>query len=283
MQKTEIWYKAQGQCPTADYEIASYFLFEAGVATLEELDSDNPEMTSFCFYTNDKICRDKIVAQFPQYHFEISEEPAKDWDKWWRDRAEPVSVSPNLWVRPPWVDFNPENENAVVLELEAKTAFGTGEHETTSGTATLMEEIDFSGKRVLDIGTGTGILAMFARRRHAALAVGTEIDPQAIPCIAENFERNGFSSSCAVLGFLDVFAEGVYFDVIVCNMIRSELWPLRDDIERLLSENGQLVISGQLVNEKDYILDWFREWNATVENEIVKGEWWSVRCRKNAV
>ncbi len=283
MQKTEIWYKAQGQCPTADYEIASYFLFEAGVATLEELDSDNPEMTSFCFYTDDKICRDKIVAQFPQYHFEISEEPAKDWDKWWRDRAEPVSVSPNLWVRPPWVDFNPENENAVVLELEAKTAFGTGEHETTSGTATLMEEIDFSGKRVLDIGTGTGILAMFARRRHAALAVGTEIDPQAIPCIAENFERNGFSSSCAVLGFLDVFAEGVYFDVIVCNMIRSELWPLRDDIERLLSENGQLVISGQLVNEKDYILDWFREWNATVENEIVKGEWWSVRCRKNAV
>lgn len=280
MQKTETWYKAEGHCPAEEFELASYLLFEAGVATLEELDSKDPSRTDFRFYTGDKEERDRIVAEFPQYNFTTDEEPAKDWDKWWRDRAQPVSVSPHLWVRPPWVEFAPEDPEAVVLELEAKTAFGTGEHETTSSTAALMEGVDFKGKTVLDIGTGTGILAMFARRRGARLAVGTEIDPLAIPCIAENFERNGFASSDAVLGFLDAFKDDTTFDVIVCNMIRSELWPLRDDIENLLATGGRLVISGQLAAEKNYITDWFEEAGLAIEEEIVKGEWWSVRAAK---
>ena len=279
MKKVDTWYKAQGYCPTEDFELASYLLFEAGVATLEELEPVADGRTDFCIYTGDKAERDRIVAEFPQYHFAVTEEPAKDWDKWWRDRAQPVSVSPRLWVRPPWVDFKPEDPNAVVLELEAKTAFGTGEHDTTSSCAALMENIDFKGKTVLDIGTGTGILAMFARRMGAKLAVGTEIDPLTIPCIAENFERNGFGQSDCLLGFLDAFKDGTKFDVILCNMIRSELWPLRDDIEYLLAPGGELIISGQLLTEKDYILKWFDEAGYKVVQERISTEWWSVLAR----
>lgn len=280
MQKIELWYKAQGHCPAVDFELASYLLFEAGVATLEELDSTEEGRSDFCFYTGDKEELDRIVKEFPQYNFEVTEEPAKDWDKWWRDRAQPVSVSPRLWVRPPWVEFTPEDPNAVVLELEAKTAFGTGEHDTTSSCATLMESIDFKGKSVLDIGTGTGILAMFARRLGATMAVGTEIDPLAIPCIAENFERNGFDSSDCLLGFLDVFKDDTHFDVILCNMIRSELWPLRDDIETLIAPNGELIISGQLATERDYIVGWFEEAGFAIKEERFSGEWWSVLAVK---
>ena len=276
MQKIDTWYKAEGNCPDEEYEIASYLLFEAGVATLEELDPVTAGRTEFCFYTGDKAERDRIVAEFPQYNFKVTEEPAKDWDKWWRDRAQPVAVSEHLWVRPPWVEFTPEDPEAVVLELEAKTAFGTGEHETTSSCAALMENVDFKGKTVLDIGTGTGILAMFARRKGASLAVGTEIDPLTIPCIAENFERNGFGESDCVLGFLDAFKDGTKFDVILCNMIRSELWPLRDDIEDLLAPGGELIISGQLLTEKDYILRWFEEAGFKVKEERISTEWWSV-------
>lgn len=276
MKKIDLWYKAQGFCPAMDFELASYLLFEAGVATLEELDSKEEGRTDFCFYTDDKADLDRIVAEFPQYNFTVTEEPAKDWDKWWRDRAQPVEVSPRLWVRPPWVEFTPEDPNAVVLELEAKTAFGTGEHDTTSSCATLMESIDFKGKTVLDIGTGTGILAMFARRLGAVRAIGTEIDPLAIPCIAENFERNGFDSSDAILGFLDAFKDDTKFDVILCNMIRSELWPLRDDIEYLLAKGGELIISGQLATERDYIVKWFEEAGFSIKEERFSGEWWSV-------
>jgi ribosomal protein L11 methyltransferase len=279
MKTTDTWYKAEGNCPAEDFELASYLLFEAGVATLEELDPKAEGRTDFCFYTGDKAERDRIVAEFPQYSWTLSEEPAKDWDKWWRDRAEPVHVSPHLWVRPPWVEFTPDDPEAVVLELEAKTAFGTGEHDTTSSCAALMENIDFKDKTVLDIGTGTGILAMYARRLGAKRAVGTEIDPLTIPCIAENFERNGFGESDCVLGFLDAFGDNTKFDVILCNMIRSELWPLRDDIEDLLAKGGELVISGQLLTEKDYILKWFEEAGFTVVQERISQEWWSVLAR----
>ena len=240
MQKIDTWYKAEGWCPAEEYELASYLLFEAGVATLEELDPKAEGRTDFCFYTGDKAERDRIVSEFPQYHFELSDEPAKDWDKWWRDRAQPVSVSPHLWVRPPWVEFTPDDPKAVVLELEAKTAFGT------------------------------------ARRLGAKLAVGTEIDPLTIPCIAENFDRNGFNESDCILGFLDAFKDGAKFDVILCNMIRSELWPLRDDIEDLLAPGGELIISGQLLTEKDYILKWFEEAGFKVKQERISTEWWSV-------
>ena len=110
--------------------------------------------------------------------------------------------------------------------------------------------------------------------------MGTEIDPLAIPCIAENFERNGFKTSDTVLGFLDAFDDSVQFDVILCNMIRSELWPLRADIEDRLASKGALIISGQLLNEKHYIENWFKEAGFIIKNEKISGEWWSVRAQK---
>jgi ribosomal protein L11 methyltransferase len=176
MKNIETWYQATGHCSTAEYEVASYLLFEAGVSMLQELDSSNAEQTDFCFYSESREERDRIISLFPQYTFSCNEEPAKNWDLWWRERAVPVSVSKHLWVRPPWVAFESEDPDAVILVLEAKTAFGTGEHATTSLVASLMEAIPIKNKSVLDIGTGTGILAMFAKRLGAKLAVGTEID-----------------------------------------------------------------------------------------------------------
>ena len=79
-----------------------------------------------------------------------------------------------------------------------------------------------------------------------------------------------------MLGFLDAFKDGTKFDVILCNMIRSELWPLRDDIEDLLAAGGELIISGQLLTEKEYILRWFEEAGFKVKEERISGEWWSV-------
>lgn len=282
MKKNETWYKVQGSTKIDNYELLSYELFEAGVSALEELESKNPSETiDFCFYSDSEEECKRLISLFPNYNLQISEEEARDWDQWWRDRAQPVSVSPLLWVRPPWVEFSSDNPKSVVLELEAKTAFGTGEHDTTASTACLMEDIDFSGKTVLDIGTGTGILAMFARRLGAKLAVGTEIDPLAIPCISENFKRNGFNTNDTFLGFLDALQDSIQFDVIVCNMIRSELWPLRADIEDRLASGGDLIISGQLLNEKHYIENWFTEVGYVIANEKISGEWWSVRAHKN--
>jgi ribosomal protein L11 methyltransferase len=269
-------YYAIGSCKAEDYELESFNLFEAGVVALVELEAESDFDIAFKFYTNSKDERDCIVAKFPHLNFECGEEEARDWDLWWRERQSPVKVSESLWVRPPWVDFSAPNASDVVLSLEAKTAFGTGEHDSTAMAAQLMESADFKGKSVLDIGTGTGILSLFSLKKGASFAVQTEIDPLTIPCLVENFEQNGESQN-AILGLLDSFNESTKFDIIICNMIRTEVLPIRKDIERLFSKNGKFILSGQLESEKHFILDWFREAGFTICEEITRDEWWAVR------
>jgi len=269
-------YYAVGHCPSENFELESFNLFEAGVSTLEELETEDASNVSFKFYTSSKEELDRIATEFAHLNFECGEEEARDWDLWWRERQTPVNVSKSLWVRPPWVDFSAPNPGDIVLALEAKTAFGTGEHSSTALAAQLMENVDLKGKSLLDIGTGTGILSLFALKKGAGFAVQTEIDPLTIPCLVENFEQNGESSPNAVLGFLNSFNEKAKFNVIVCNMIRTEVLPLRVDIERLLEKNGEFILSGQLESEKHFILDWFKEAGFEVCRELVYEEWWAV-------
>lgn len=303
MQIYDTWYWAQGQCPTEEFDLAGYELFEAGVQTLEELDTEvpeggvmpdhpmalalvkgqdfgaRPEVTRFRFFTGEAAERDRIVAAFPQYGWTVGEEAAQDWDRHWRERQVPVAVSTRLWVRPPWVPFAPPSPDCVVLELEAKSAFGTGEHASTALTVQLMEGMDWKNQTLLDIGTGTGILAMFAYKLGAASAVLTEIDPLTVPCIMENFSRNGCPAPRALLGFLDAFGSSARFDAVVCNMIRSEVWPMRADIERLIRPGGSLILSGQLLDERHYVADqWFGEGRWTIADEKIDGEWWAARA-----
>jgi ribosomal protein L11 methyltransferase len=271
-------YYAVGHCPSENFELESFNLFEAGILALEELAAEKDSEVAFKFYTSSKEELDRIVAKFVHLNFECGEEEARDWNLWWRERQTPVKVSESLWVKPPWINFSAPDAGGVVLALEAKTAFGTGEHSSTALAVQLMGSVDLKGKSVLDIGTGTGILSLFALKKGASFAVQTEIDPLTIPCLIENFEQNGENNPNAVLGFLDSFNKNAKFNVIVCNMLRTEVLPLRADIERLLAKDGRFILSGQLEYEKHFILDWFKDAGFSVEEEIVKEEWWAVKA-----
>jgi len=262
-----------------EYELWSWRFFEAGAASVEELTNENG-LTHFRLVLPDEESLKAFTSQFPELKFEITQEEVQDWDTSWRDQQEPLQVSDDLVVVPPWLnekfDQNNPGFSGVKLQIEAKQAFGTGHHETTSLMAKLMDKhYATSQGATLDIGTGTGILAMYAYCKRASSLTVTEIDPVCLPCIEENFDLNGLPQPNGILGFLDTLAGENHYGSILINMIRSEVWPLREDIIRLLEDGGEIYISGQLADEKHYVLDWFNEAGFTLIDEIQDGDWWA--------
>jgi ribosomal protein L11 methyltransferase len=273
------WFWAKGSCPEEEFEIASYYLFEAGIASLEELERLEGRV-NFRFFGEERGEMERICDEYPQYKWTIGAEENKDWDKHWKEQQHPIEVGPGLWVCPPWVEFTPP-EGCEKLLLEAKMAFGTGQHESTRLMVELMDRAGMQDKKVLDIGAGTGILTMYALRRGAQRAWFTEIDPVTTPCIEENFALNKLAPAEGILGGLECLQGEGLVDMVLCNMIRTQMWPLRADILRLLQEGGEWVIAGQLeIQDKPLWMEWFPEAGLEVVAEAVQGEWWAATVKK---
>jgi len=158
-------------------------------------------------------------------------------------------------------------------------AFGTGSHESTRIAALLLESLDLREKSVLDVGTGTGILSLYPAQLGAKFCVGFDIDPVTGPCLRENSDLNPPPPGSAVVffvGILDALQASVRFDVIVCNMIRTEAWPHLEAFLAHLKPGGRLVLSGQRIEDQSHWTQWFKEKNLAPVREITLGEWWGV-------
>lgn len=208
------------------------------------------------------------------------EAEVEDWDQTWRDRQEPVAVTERLTVLPPWL---PSPAAGHVIRLTAKMAFGTGLHESTQLAAALLERIDLSEQSVLDIGAGTGILALYAAMLGAKCAMAHDIDAVTGPCMAENKTLNPLPPGRDFIGFVgttDALKASAVFDCIVCNMIRTEWWPFRDELISRTAPQGILVISGQRLDDKPLVLPWLAAQGFAPCHEVSKNEWWAVAAAR---
>jgi ribosomal protein L11 methyltransferase len=274
-----LLYVIECSCPPEDFELLSWQLFEAGAGAIEEIEDSEPLGPGLRIYSENEDQKCLYVQILKQYQPKVTHLKNEDWDQLWRDQQKIVAIGDSLRIVPPWMrdQADPAKSN---LFIEAKMAFGTGSHESTRLVVELMDRLDMQQKKLLDIGTGTGILAMYALRLGAQKSFMTEIDPLTIPCIAENFVLNDCGTPPAVLGGLEVFKQDNYFDVILCNMIRTEFWPLRHEIERLAAPGASFVLSGQLESEKHYIMEWLRESEFELELTACENEWWAMSARK---
>lgn len=263
------WLRVQSSPEAA--ELDQFRLMELGALGTEE-EEKTATVIRACFETPEALLEAR--AAFGEAVIDGGEAPWEDWDRSWRERQVPVEVTPELTVCPPWVEVPVDAKYGI--RLEAKMAFGTGSHESTRIAALLMESLQLAGKSMLDVGTGTGILALYASLRGAGRSVGFDIDPVAGPCLRENLDLNPLPGRFPgfYVGTLESLKPEARFDVIVVNMIRTETWPYLEDLLARLAPGGRLVFSGQRVEDQPQWTEWFDKAGVSVADEVTLGEWW---------
>jgi len=198
----------------------------------------------------------------------------QDWVRAWMDDYPPLRFGTSLWIVPWNADTPAEalalGDKATIVRLDPGLAFGSGTHATTALCLEWLESLDLRGKSVLDVGCGSGILAIAALKLGAASAVGVDNDPQALVASRDNAERNG------VVDRLDVFmpddAPDAPYDVVVANILASALDALADSIAARVRPGGLLALSGILEGQQDELLTRYAPWFADLR--VTRREDW---------
>lgn len=214
-----------------------------------------------------------MTAADPAAVIEIARSAPVDWDSW-RPAVSAHRVG-SLTVMPPWLAADPGSQFAVVVD--PAMAFGTGEHATTRGCLLLLQAANPAGKRVADLGAGSGVLAIAAAKLGAARVVGIEIDPDAIPNARANVLLNGVADRVTIIegDAAPILLLLRPFDLIVANILSTVIRELFDQITDSLSPSGTVILSGILDEESADMKEFLAGRGWIIASEITEDRWWS--------
>lgn len=200
----------------------------------------------------------------------------KNWNAVWEDTLSPVRAGPFL-VCPTSAEVPPSQDEVTVLRIDPEMSFGTGHHATTRLALRLLGETLTEEARMLDVGTGTGILAIAACRSGAAHALGVDTNPDAVRNARDNARQNGVTDCVTVReGSVEQVPDARY-DIVAANITRRILMDLLEDLARHLAPDGTLLLSGILQSQRGAILEATRAHDLQCEAEIAEDGWWSAR------
>lgn len=215
---------------------------------------------------------------------ELSSVSTEDWSTSWKVNFKPLRIGRRLLIVPSWEEPQPQ-PNDIVLRLDPGMAFGTGGHETTRLCLELLEQIMdtmpiLRSPAVLDLGTGSGILAMAAVQLGAGRVCAVDIDPLALEVARENLAINGLTDQveCSTTPLESL--EGC-FDVILANILAEELVRLAPYLSKRLSPGGSLVLSGILAEKEGLVRSGFSSQPLEYLATLIEGEWVALHYRKN--
>lgn len=219
---------------------------------------------------------EKIAAINGNIKWEIFEEAHKDWLEEWKKGFKPFCLVGPYWVVPSWEKAPPEA--AIPLWIDPGMAFGTGTHATTQLAAALVykwfQKPPFAKPiEVIDIGTGTAILAMLARYAGADDVMAIDIDPEARRVARENVQLNTKVDQVIVS---DVLIEEIRgsFHLVIANIIDGVLLNIKKDMLRVLKPGGHMIVTGILEErETQFIDDFLKDTTLKIERRIAKDEW----------
>jgi ribosomal protein L11 methyltransferase len=175
------------------------------------------------------------------FSYDVNLIPHKNWNKLWESNFEPIAIGNKLFVRATFHEPRPEFQHEIVID--PKMAFGTGHHQTTAMMLQLILENDFGGKKVLDMGAGTGILAIMAAKLGAVDITAIDYDPICYESIIENAALNNITNIKSLSGSKEAIPDEQY-DIILANINRNILIDQMQRYGEVLKEGGEIYFSG---------------------------------------
>ena len=223
------------------------------------------------------LFKERLDAAGIPYELTTAGVEQEDWQNAWKKYYHAMDIGKRLAIVPGWEEYETDR---TVITMDPGMAFGTGTHETTSLCLEVLDERVRGGERVLDIGTGSGILAIAALRLGAACAEGVDIDPMCVRTAGENALRNGVQDRFTVLvGDLSDKASGVY-NIITANIVAAAILSLAPHVPALLAPGAVFIASGIIDTRKEEVLAGLRAAGLEPFDVREKRGWVCIVCRK---
>ena len=217
----------------------------------------------------------------------IEETEDIDWINNWKEFFHQFYID-DLLVIPSWEDVKEEDKNKKILHIDPGTAFGTGMHETTQLCIRQIKKFVTPDTTLLDVGSGSGILAIIALMYGAKKAVGTDLDPCALEAVKENMEANGIREEDFTMMIGNIITEKevqdkvgyMCYDIVVANILADVLVMLTPVIVAQMKKGGIYITSGIINEKEETVVKAVKEAGLEVVEITYQGEWVSVTARK---
>ena len=209
------------------------------------------------------------------WEFTLEEKQNEDWSVKWKEKWDVTHVTEKISVVPDWIKYEGKPQE-IIIKLEPGCAFGTGTHQTTQLCMKALEKY-FKGGTVADIGMGSGILSILAKKLGASYVYGCDTDETVIAVAKENAAKNNVECYFE-LGSADKITEK--FDFVVANILHFVLAEIMPDLKNIMKENALMSLSGILDEKKQMVLDAIKKENLTIVEEIHQDQWTSFVVRR---
>ena len=204
---------------------------------------------------------------------QVKEVGEEDWANAWKQYYFPVRVTRFLTVVPSWIDYEKEQDDELLIELDPGLAFGTGTHPTTQLSLTALEQTIRGNESVLDVGTGSGVLTIASKLLGASKVTAFDIDEMATRVAKENIALN------PTIGEIEVFENNLLVgidqksDLIVANILAEILLQMPEDAYRNLNDDGSLILSGIIESKADEVKEAYEKVGFTLVERMTMREW----------
>ena len=222
--------------------------------------------------------KERFDALKIEYSLETISLCEDDWANSWKQYYKPIKIGNKLVVVPMWESYEAA-EGEVIVRMDPGMAFGTGTHETTRLCATLLEKYVTSTSKMLDVGCGSGILAICASKLGAEECYAYDIDPVAVKVARENVKDNGVDNiECGVSDLLAGVKEGKY-DVITANIVADIIIRLLPDISKFMHAGTPLILSGIIDERCEDVYESIKKNGFKIVEEIHENGWCAITVK----